>query len=57
MICEMVSDVLCEVFCGWVERVEGWGFVEVVVREGVTDFYECFFEEVEVAEEPLVVEL
>ena len=58
--CELVGDVLGEVFGGWVEMVwggEGGGGVEVVVGEGLADLDEGVFEEVEVAEEAFLIEL
>ncbi len=55
--CELVGDVLGDVFSGGVEGVEGGGVVEGVVGEGVADLNEGLFDEVEVAEEAFVIEL
>ncbi len=41
---------------GGVAFVEGWGFVEVVVGEGLADVDELILDGVEVAEESIVVE-
>ena len=53
---ELVGDVFGDVLCGRVERIEGGDIVEIVVGEGLADLDEGLFYEVEVAEEPFIVE-
>jgi hypothetical protein len=55
-ISELIGNVFGDVLCGGVDRVEGWGGVEVVVGEGGADVDELGLDGVEVAEESVVVE-
>jgi len=54
---ELVGDVLGDVFSGGVEGIKGRDVVEGVVGKGLADVDQCFFDEVEVAEEAFVIEL
>lgn len=53
---KLVGDVFGDKFGGGVEGVEGGGFVEVLVGEGLADVDELCLDGVEVAEEAVVVE-
>ena len=54
---EFVGDMFGDELSSGVESIEGWGFVEVVVGEGLADVDELILDSVKVTEESVVVEL